>query len=82
MANIILKTRNSDIYMLKAEKDIITRSEKNTLESIALAAFEDNQILNEKSNMDLALWYKEKVQEILNCNIDFLNIDLEVEIKE
>lgn len=50
MANIILKIRNSDICVLKAEKDIITRTEKNALESITLAAFEDNEILNEKSN--------------------------------
>jgi hypothetical protein len=80
MANIILKIRNNESFILEVKKDKLSREDKINLESVASAAFDDNENLNEMSNMDIALWLKEKAQEILNCNVNFLSIDLELSI--
>ena len=80
MANIILKIRNNESFILEVKKDKLSREDKINLESVASAAFDDNENLNEMSNMDIALWLKEKAQEILNCKADFISIDLELSI--
>lgn len=82
MANIVMKIRNNETFILEVKKDKLSREDKINLESIASAAFDDNENLNEKSNMDIALWYKDQIEKSLSCNIEFLSIDLEVDIKE